>query len=123
VAFVQNAASRRKNCRRKLIGYGMSSVIDKGRPSKLRGAASFALLGLLGILPDGKTARWYSITTEKKHHPEWFREDLARLLELLRDKKIRPIVSERLPLREASRAHDLIEHARVTGKIVLLCQE
>jgi len=107
----------------KLIGYGMSSVIDKGRPSKLRGAASFALLGLLGILPDGKTARWYSITTEKKHHPEWFREDLPRLLELLRDKKIRPIISERLPLREASRAHDLIEHARVTGKIVLLCQE
>jgi NADPH:quinone reductase-like Zn-dependent oxidoreductase len=107
----------------KLIGFGMSSVIAQGKPSKLRGLASFALMGLLGILPDGKTARWYSITTEKKRHPEGFREDLALLLEMLRDKKIHPAVSERLPLREAQRAHELIEHARVTGKIVLLCQE
>jgi NADPH:quinone reductase-like Zn-dependent oxidoreductase len=106
----------------KLIGYGMSSVIEKGKPSKLRGGASFALLGLLSILPDGKAARWYSITTEKKRHPEWFREDLAHLLELLRDRKIRPQVSERLPLRAAQRAHELIEHAQVTGKIVLLPQ-
>jgi NADPH:quinone reductase-like Zn-dependent oxidoreductase len=45
------------------------------------------------------------------------------LLELLRDKKIRPQISERLPLREAQRAHELIEHAQVTGKTVLLCQE
>jgi NADPH:quinone reductase-like Zn-dependent oxidoreductase len=107
----------------KLIGYGMSSVIENGRPSKLRGAASFALLGLLGILPDGKSARWYSVTTEKKKHPGWFREDLAHLLGLLQERKVRPLVSERLPLHEATRAHELIEHARVTGKIVLLCQE
>jgi NADPH2:quinone reductase len=80
-------------------------------------------MGLLGILPDGKSARWYSITTEKKRHSEWFREDLAHLLELLRDKKIHPQISERLPLREAQRANDLIENARVTGKIVLLCQD
>jgi NADPH:quinone reductase-like Zn-dependent oxidoreductase len=106
----------------KLIGYGMSSVIDQGKPSKLRGGASFALLGLLDLLPDGKTARWYSITTEKKNHPGWFREDLRTLLELLRDKKIHPLVSERLPLDQAQRAHELIEHAQVTGKIVLLCQ-
>jgi NADPH:quinone reductase-like Zn-dependent oxidoreductase len=107
----------------KLIGYGMSSVIENGRPSKLRGAASFALMGLLGILPDGKSARWYSVTTEKKKHPGWFREDLAHLLGLLQERKVRPLVSDRLPLHEATRAHELIEHARVTGKIVLLCQE
>ncbi len=112
-----------KNSGGKLIGFGMSSVIEQGRPSKLRGLASFALMGLLGVLPDGKTARWYSITTEKKRHPEWFQADLAHLFDLLRNKTIHPEVSERLPLREAQRAHELIEHARVTGKIVLLCQE
>jgi NADPH:quinone reductase-like Zn-dependent oxidoreductase len=63
----------------KLIGYGMSSVIDQGKPSKLRAAASFALLGLLSILPDGKSPHWYSITTEKKRHPEWLPADLAHL--------------------------------------------
>jgi len=107
----------------KLIGYGMSSVVEGGRPSKLRGAASFALMGLLGILPDGKTARWFSITTDKKDHPKEFHEDLAHLLALLRERKIHPQIAERLPLREAQRAHELIEHARVAGKIVLLCQE
>jgi NADPH:quinone reductase-like Zn-dependent oxidoreductase len=107
----------------KLIGYGMSSVIAEGKPSKLRGGVSFALLGLLSLLPDGKFARWYSITAEIKRHPEWFREDLVHLLDLLRDQKIHPQISERLPLREATRAHELIEHAQVAGKIVLLCQE
>jgi NADPH:quinone reductase-like Zn-dependent oxidoreductase len=107
----------------KLIGYGMSSVIERGKASKLRGAASFALIGLLNALPDGKVARWYSITTEKKKHPEWFPEDLAHLLNLLADKKIQPHVAERLPLRDAQRANDLIEHAKVSGKIVLLPQQ
>jgi len=106
-----------------LIGYGMSSVVENGRPSKLKGGLSFGLMGLLGWLPDGKAARWYSITTEKKRHPEWFREDLAEVLRLLAEKKVRPIVSERIPLREARRAHELIENARVSGKIVLLCPE
>lgn len=106
----------------KLIGYGMSSVIERGKASKLRGAASFGLIGLLGALPDGKVARWYSITTEKKKHPEWFPEDLAHLLKLLAEKKIHPHVAERLPLRDAQRANDLIEHAKVSGKIVLLPQ-
>jgi len=101
----------------------MSSAVEQGRPSKLKAAASFALMGLLGVLPDGKTARWYSITTEKKHYPEQFREDLAHLLALLRDGKIHPLIAERRPLREAQRAHELIEHARVAGKIVLVCQE
>ena len=107
----------------KLIGYGMSSVVEQGKASKLRGAASFALIGLLGALPDGKVARWYSITTERKKHPEWFPEDLAHLLNLLAEKKIHPHVAERLPPREAQRANDLIEHAKVSGKIVLLPQQ
>jgi len=107
----------------KLIGYGISSAVDQGRPNKLGAGASFALLGLLNWLPDGKSARWYSITTEKKRHPEWFREDLAALLEMLRNHQIKPLISERLPLGDTRRAHELIEHAKVTGKIVLLCQD
>ncbi|HMK28535.1 MAG TPA: zinc-binding dehydrogenase, partial [Terriglobales bacterium] len=81
------------------------------------------LLGLLRALPDGKSARWYKITTEKKRRPEWFREDLSALFGLLAEGKIKPIVSERLPLRQARIANQLIEKAAVTGKVVLLCQE
>jgi NADPH:quinone reductase-like Zn-dependent oxidoreductase len=84
--------------------------------------ASFVWLGLAGLVP-GKSARWYNVMTEKKKHPEMFREDLSRLLAMLQDKSISPVIAERLPLRDAPRAHELLERAGITGKIVLMCQE
>jgi NADPH:quinone reductase len=106
----------------RFIGYGMSAAIEGGRRNRMLAVASFAWLGLVSLVP-GKSAQWYNITTEKKKRPEWFREDLAQLLALLRDKSIRPVIAERLPLREAGHAHELLEHASVSGKIVLMCQE
>ena len=106
----------------RFVGYGMSAAIEGGRRNMPLGTASFAWLGLAGLLP-GKSALWYNITTEKKKHPEWFREDLSRLLAMLQEKPIRPVVAERLPLRDAGRAHEVLERAGVSGKIVLLCQE
>jgi len=106
----------------RFIGYGMSASIEGGHANKMLAATSFAWLGVAGLLP-GKSARWYSIMTEKKKHPEWFREDLSRLLSMLQAKSIYPVIAERLPLRGASRAHELLERASVTGKIVLMCQE
>src|SRR5580692_3872657 len=107
--------------RGRFIGYGMSAAIEGGRRKMLLAGASFAWLGVAGLLP-GKSARWYNIMAEKKKHPEWFREDLTRLLRMLEEKSIRPVVAERFPLREATRAHELLEHAAVSGKIVLMCQ-
>jgi NADPH:quinone reductase-like Zn-dependent oxidoreductase len=106
----------------RFVGYGMSAAIEGGRTNKMLAAASFVWLGIAGLLP-GKSARWYSITTEKKKDPQGFREDLSRLLALLQEKSFRPVVAERLPLRDVARAHDLLERAAVTGKIVLMCQE
>ncbi|MGB8322770.1 MAG: medium chain dehydrogenase/reductase family protein [Candidatus Acidiferrum sp.] len=106
----------------RFVGYGMSAALERGRRNMLLAVASFAWLGVAGLLP-GKSARWYNIMTEKKKHPEWFREDLTRLLTMLEEKSIRPVVAERLPLREAARAHELLEHASVSGKIVLMCQD
>jgi len=106
----------------RFVGYGMSAAIEGGRRNMLLALASFAWLGIAGLLP-GKSARFYNVMTEKKKHPEWFREDLSHLFSLLSEKSIRPVVAELLPLREAARAHELLEHASVSGKIVLLCQE
>ena len=47
---------------------------------------------------------------------------MAVLMQLLAEKKIRPVVADRLPLRDAAKAHQLLESAAVTGKIVLLPQ-
>jgi NADPH:quinone reductase-like Zn-dependent oxidoreductase len=106
----------------RFVGYGMSAAIEGGRTNKVLAVASFAWLGLAGLVP-GKSARWYNITAEKKKHPEWFREDLSRLLAMLAEKSIGPVIAERLPLRDAGRAHQLLERASVSGKIVLMCQE
>jgi NADPH:quinone reductase-like Zn-dependent oxidoreductase len=53
-------------------------------------------------------------------YPDWFREDFDALLELLRADKIHPVVAERLPLTEARRAHEMLEHTAATGKLVLV---
>ncbi len=106
----------------RFVGYGMSAAIEGGRQNKVLAVASFAWLGFAGLLP-GKSARWYNVMTEKKKHPEWFREDLSRLLAMLQEKSISPVVAERVPLRDAPRAHELLERAGVSGKIVLMCQE
>jgi NADPH:quinone reductase-like Zn-dependent oxidoreductase len=60
---------------------------------------------------------------EKKKQPDQFREDLSRLLAMLQEKLIQPVVAERLPLCQAAIAHELLERASVSGKIVLMCQE
>jgi NADPH:quinone reductase-like Zn-dependent oxidoreductase len=106
----------------RFIGYGMSAAIEEGHRNTMLAIASFAILGVLGLVP-GKSARWYSVMTEKKKYPEQFREDLSQLVKMLHDKSIHPVVAERMPLRDAARAHELLERAAVSGKIVLMCQE
>ena len=77
-------------------------------------ALSYALPGRERVVP-------YSIQTLKRLKPSMFRQDLMSLLELLEQRQIKPIVSHRLSLAEAKRAHDLLGQGGVTGKIVLLC--
>ena len=105
----------------KLIGYGISAAMTH-RAGLLIGLGSFALLGLLPLTSRNKTAEWFNITMLKKRQVDWFREDLGKLVQLLVDKKIHPLVAERLPLKDAVRAHQLLESAAVIGKIVLLPQ-
>jgi NADPH:quinone reductase len=52
--------------------------------------------------------------------PEWFREDLGTLIQLLREGKIHPAIAERLPLAEARHAHELLESSASKGKVVLV---
>jgi NADPH:quinone reductase len=52
--------------------------------------------------------------------PQWFREDFAVLIDLLREGKIHPVVAERLPLSDARHAHELLESSASKGKLVLV---
>jgi NADPH2:quinone reductase len=62
----------------------------------------------------------YSIQTLKRLKPEFFRQDLLALFDLLQQEKIKPIIAQRLPLAEARHAHELLGKGGVTGKIVLV---
>jgi len=43
------------------------------------------------------------------------------LLDLLQQRKIKPLIARRIPLAEARRAQELLGQGGVIGKIVLLC--
>ena len=93
-----------------------------GRRQRYRGAGIFGLYILGGwILPGRKRVTPYSIQTLKRLKPEFFRQDLITLLDLLHQKKLKPIVAQRFPLTEARWAQELLAKGGVIGKIVLVC--
>ncbi len=48
------------------------------------------------------------------------REDMPEIMKLVYERKLHGILSEALPLREAARAHELMERSEFFGKIVLV---
>ncbi|HEX9184378.1 MAG TPA: medium chain dehydrogenase/reductase family protein [Burkholderiales bacterium] len=114
----------------RVVAYGLTSSLRGGRLASGRSGrrnrfGAIAIFGLYiaagWLLPGRRRVVPYSIQTLKRLKPELFRRDLATLLDLLRQKKIHPIVAQRLPLAEARRAHQLLGEGGVTGKLVLVC--
>jgi NADPH:quinone reductase-like Zn-dependent oxidoreductase len=83
----------------------------------------FLQLKLWNLLPNNRKALFYSITSMRKKHPEWFIEDLAQLMELLKQRKIQPVIARKMPLTEAVQAHRLLDRCDIEGKIVLVVHE
>jgi NADPH:quinone reductase-like Zn-dependent oxidoreductase len=72
------------------------------------------------FLPGRKSMVPYSIQWLMRLKPAWFRHDLLTLFDLLRQKKIEPLIAQRLPLCQARHAHELLGRGGVIGKIVLM---
>jgi NADPH2:quinone reductase len=72
------------------------------------------------LLPGRKRVVPYSIQTLKRLKPAMFRQDLITLLDLLQQKKIKPLIAQRFPLAEARHAQELLGKGGVVGKIVLM---
>ncbi|MCX2982747.1 oxidoreductase [Halieaceae bacterium IMCC14734] len=68
---------------------------------------------------DQKSVEFYSITDVRKQHPDWFKDDLGSLFEMLIEGNIKPEIWAVKPLSEAASAHRDIESGAVRGKIVL----
>jgi NADPH2:quinone reductase len=116
----------------KVIGYGLiSSIRGNGMTSggtgsrrRFRGTLTFALY-IVGsrLLPGRKHLIPYSIQTLKRLKPEFFRQDLTILFDLLKQKKIKPLVARWFPLTEARQAQELLAKGGVIGKIVLVMDD
>jgi NADPH2:quinone reductase len=70
-------------------------------------------------LVNGKRLRLYSINVMRARHPQWFREDLEHLFEMLAAKVIRPSIAERISFDEIVAAHRRVESGGLEGKLVL----
>jgi NADPH:quinone reductase-like Zn-dependent oxidoreductase len=110
----------------KVVVYGLTSSLSggrlaSGRRHRFHGIGIFALYIAGGwLLPGRKRVVPYSIQWLKRLRPALFRQDLTALLDLLQQKKIKPLIAQRFPLAEARRAHELLGKEGVTGKIVLV---
>lgn len=70
-------------------------------------------------LPNGKRAGFYSITSLRKEHPEWFKQDLEALFGLLSRREVVPRVAERIQLADVPDAHRRLEEGGLDGKLVI----
>jgi NADPH:quinone reductase len=113
----------------KVVAYGLTSSLRGGRLASGRsgGRHRYRALAIFGLyiaggwlLPGRKRVVPYSIQTLKRLKPDFFRQDLIALLDLLKQQKIKPLIARRFPLAEARQAHELLGKGGVTGKIVLV---
>lgn len=101
----------------RLIMLGMASAL-KGGFRKIPG--SMLAVGLVKILPNGKTAPMGpGMESYPQEHMDWYRDSLAEFFDLAVTGKMKPVIAERFPLLEAARAHEYIERGGHAGKAVL----
>ena len=100
----------------KLVAYGFYNVV-MGYGGSI--PMDFMKLQIWNILPNRKSATFYSIGALRRKHPDWFREDLTALFKMLGEKKIQPVIEQNLSLEKAAEAHKIIEKRHNKGKIIL----
>ena len=113
----------------RVVVYGFQAKLHGGRvapgaPSGRHPIRESAILGWYILrnrfLPGRKSMVPYSIQWLMRLKPVWFRHDLLTLFDLLQQKKIKPLIAQRLPLCQARHAHELLGSGGVIGKIVLI---
>jgi NADPH:quinone reductase-like Zn-dependent oxidoreductase len=98
-----------------MVAFGFyNAVMGKG------GNIPFEFMKILlwNILPNNRKSSFYSIGGLRKKHPEWFKEDLINLFELLVSGDIKPEIASHFTLDKAVEVHYKIENAEIEGKIV-----
>jgi NADPH2:quinone reductase len=107
----------------RLVAYGLLSSFAGGKRDLWRllsSAAGWAAAYILSLLARRKRLSIYSIQMLKRRKPDWFRQDLTTLFDLLGRGDLKPVIDRRLPLEQAGLAHELLVKGDTVGKIVLV---
>lgn len=98
-----------------LVAFGFYNAV-KGKGGNV--PLDFIKVLLWNILPNKRKATFYSIGAMRKKHPEWFKEDLQALFNLLEKGDIKPEIASHYTLDKAKEVHEKMEKGQMKGKIV-----
>jgi NADPH:quinone reductase len=107
----------------RLVLFGHRSTLVEGRRNARMIAEFYASGGatlLANVLPDGRRVTLYQIAKLRDLHPDWFRADLGLLITLLAEGRLEPLVADVVPLEDARRAHEILGHGGIAGKLVIV---
>ena len=107
----------------RLVAYGLTATLAGGKrdlKGVLSTATAAAAVYTLRALTRRKKLSIYSIQMLKRRKPDWFRQDLTTLFDLLGRGQLQPLINRRLPLEQAALAHELLGKGDTVGKIVLV---
>lgn len=107
----------------KLVGFGALQLTtgEEKLPTLLLGF--FKLLVLWKLIPDGKHSSFYNIFGRRKKLPDQFKEDVATLMQWLKQGKLKPAIAAIRPLTDAAEVHRQIDKGEIAGKVILDCQQ
>ncbi|MBC8103796.1 MAG: zinc-binding dehydrogenase [Cytophagales bacterium] len=102
------------------MAYGITADVQQKKHPVLSILQTLALFALLKLTPDSKRFVFGAISAGKDTTSARLKEDVSEMLRLLQSREITPLIAARFPLKEASRAHDLLESSKAMGKIILV---
>lgn len=74
-----------------VVGYGYYAAPNRGSNVVLDIVSQYLWLALAALPPSRKHVAFYDIQPLAKRHPDWFRQDLMTLLDLLSAGKLNPV--------------------------------
>lgn len=109
----------------RLVMLGMASIYKSGASII---PLSLMTAGLVALWPNGiRVPMSPSMLSFPARNPKWYRDTLADLLVKAASGHLQPAIAAELPMRDAARAHAMLERGGLVGKVVLtnssFCQD
>lgn len=104
----------------RLVSFGASFALEDSEPKLDEVYFWWRASMALNLISDSKKVLTYAISTFKEERHDLYLEDLEIILNLLAEKKIKPVVNRTMSLSETATAHKLLDNKAVAGKIILV---